>query len=152
MYGVRSTVYLSAPSTLVIATWLPLEFAMSALICARRDRGDAVKRLAVRRAVAAGEDAPVVAEDAVVAGAAGDPVVAVAADDRVVLAFAEQHVVALAAVDEVVALLAVDFVGGTDVARRRGRVEVGPARRVVEQLHRPHDDLQRRVVGRRRRN
>ncbi len=66
------------------------------------------------QAVAAGVDHAVVAEDAVLAGAAVDPVVAGAAVDVVVLAFAEEHVVADHAVDRVVAVLAVDQVGGAD--------------------------------------
>ena len=77
------------------------------------DPGGAVPR--VPGAVAAGEDAAVVAEDAVLAGAAGDPVVAPAADQVVVLRVAVDDVVADAAVDGVVAGLAVDLVVAADV-------------------------------------
>ena len=116
-----------------------------------RDRRDAVKRLAVARAVAAGEDAAVVAEDAVVAAAARDPVGAVAADDRVVLPVAEHDVVARPAVDEVVAGFAVDLAAlqhavderAADIARNQGtgraRV-IRAARRVVEQRDCARDD------------
>ena len=111
-----------------------------------RDRRDAVERLAEGRAVAAAEDQPVVAEDAVVPGAARDPVGAVAADDAVVLAVAEQHVVADHAEEEVIAGLAVDLVGGADVGRRNGGLKVGAARRVVEHLRGAHYDLRRGIV------
>ena len=94
--------------------------------------------------------AAVVAEHAVVAGAAGDPVVAPAADEVVVAGVAEDHVVAAAGVDGVVAGLAVDLVGAPDVdrlapyvaarfwrhARGTGRAAVGAARGVVEQRDR----------------
>src|SRR5690606_19421634 len=93
----------------------------------------AVERLAVDGAVAAGEDAAVVAEDAVLAGAAGDPVVTVAADQVVVLAVAVEDVLALLAVGEVVAGLAVDLVVAADVEGGRGGVEVGPAGRVIHE-------------------
>ena len=46
---------------------------------------------------------------------------------------------------EVVARLAVDLVGRPDVVGRR-RVHVEPARRVVEELDRPHDDAQAAAV------
>ena len=102
----------------------------------RRDRCDAVERFAEADeiggadAVAAGEDAPVVAQNRVVPGAGGDPVVAVAADDRVILAFAEHDVVADLRVDEVVAGFAVDLVGRPDVsvpsAGRPPSVKSGP--------------------------
>ena len=105
--------------------------------------GDAVERLG--GAVAAREDAPVVADDAVLARTAGNPVVAVAADDVVVLTLAEDDVRALAAVDEVVARLAVDFVAGSDVGRR-ARLVVRAARHVVDERYRARDDLLRAVV------
>src|SRR6185369_14646756 len=92
-------------------------------------------------AVAAREDAAVIAHHAIVAGATGDPVAAVATDDRVVLPFAGQYVVADHAVDEVVAGLAVQLVCQADVQRLAGGVVVGAARRVVEQLRRAHHDL-----------
>ena len=99
------------------------------------------------RAVAAGGDAAVVADHAVVAGTAGDPVVAVAPDQVVVLALAEEHVVAPHAVDEVVAALAVDLVCETAVARSRGRLGGRAALRVVEQLDGARNDPERaRVV------
>ena len=132
----------------------------------RRDVGLGRRRDAIERLggpVAAREDAAVVAEDAVLAGAAGDPVVAPAADDVVVVAVAEQPVVAAAGVDPVVAALAVDLVvaavrrivgdAGRLVGERRGRardaVAVGPevraARHVVQQRDAAHDELL--VVG-----
>ena len=91
-------------------------------------------------AVAAREDAPVVTDHGVVAGAARDPVVAPTADDVVVLAVAVEAVVALHAVDEVVARLAVHLVVAADVAERCGRI-VRAARRVVEQARQARQDL-----------
>ena len=67
-------------------------------------------------AVAAGEDAAVVAQDAVDPGAARDPVVTPAADEVIVAGVAEDDVVAGAGVHGVVARLAVDLVGAADVA------------------------------------
>ncbi|UUZ48848.1 hypothetical protein LP420_40375 [Massilia sp. B-10] len=93
-------------------------------------------------AVTAGEDAAIVADHAILAGAAADPVVAVAADQIVVLAFAEHHVAAFLAVDEVVARLAVDFVGRADIVQGL-QVDVLAARGVVEQVGRAHHDFQR---------
>ena len=90
--------------------------------------------------VAAGLDQAVVAEDAVLAGAAVDAVVAGAAVEVVVLALAEEHVVADHAVDRVVAGLAVDQVGGAEVVG-------AAARRVVEERERPRDEPQRAGVG-----
>ena len=96
----------------------------------RAEREDAVERLGElacstgdeaapeHAGVAAGEDAAVVAEDAVGAGAAGDPVVAPAADEVVVLGVAVDDVVVGAAVDRVVAGLAVDLVAAADLRRR----------------------------------
>ena len=112
-------------------------------------------------AVAAGEDAAVVAEDAVVAGAAGDPVVAPAADEVVVAGVAEDHVVAAAGVDGVVAATRR---GSRRRPRRRPSAPtsqrsvsgnrsagVGSARRVVEQRDRarqqPHRVAGVGVVG-----
>ena len=116
----------------------------------RQQAGHAVERLAHGR-VAAGEDPAVVAEDAVLAGAAGDPVVAPAGDDVVVAGVAEHGVVGRTGVDGVVAGLAVHLVGPAEVGARaddqaRSRVEevrpeVGAARRVVEQGHAADDQL-----------
>ena len=76
--------------------------------------------------VAALEDAAVVAEDRVDAGAAGRPVGAPAEDDLVVLRVAEDDVGAAARVDRVVARLAVHFADPADVVVLvAGRREVG---------------------------
>ena len=113
--GVRSTTLFSLPVGLSTAVWwLP---GVAALVWTVGR--DAVERLG--GAVAGGEDPAVVAEDAVLAGAAGDPVVAPAADDVVVARVAVHHVVAAAAVDGVVAALAVDLVGAPDVDASCGR-------------------------------
>jgi hypothetical protein len=110
-------------------------------------RSHAVQRLGVAGAVAAGEDAAVVAEHAVVAGAAGDPVGTPAADQVVVLAFAEQDVVAGHAVDEVVAAFAVQLVAGAVVAHLAIGQCIGlvvrAARRVVHQRGGARHDAQR---------
>src|SRR5262249_61579814 len=90
-------------------------------------------------AVTAGLQPPVVADHAVVTGAARDPVVAVAADQIVVLAFAVKHVVALHPVRDVVAAFAVDQVVAAAVGCGLGRVVVGATERVVEQLDRARD-------------
>ena len=127
--GVRLTVFLSSPVTLIVACWTLPGVVISRFWLRKRacpvtpDSGSPVV------AVAAGVDAAVVAQHAVAAGAARDPVVAVAADQVVVLAVAEQHVVADLAVDEVVARFAVDLVAGADVECRRwpGRSPGHPA-------------------------
>ncbi len=81
-----------------------------------------------RRGVATGEDASVVAEDAVLADAAGEPVVAPAADDVVVIGVAVGHVAAAAEVDRVVAQFAVHLVVAEDLAPT-GRVDaIAPGR------------------------
>ena len=92
-------------------------------------------------AVSARQHDAVVAEDAVLAGAAVDAVVAGAAVDVVVLTLAEQHVVAGHAVDRVVTVLAVDQVGGADRAGCVG-VPLG----VVEEPVGARDDPLGRVV------
>ena len=84
-----------------------------------RRRREAEQRLG--DGVAGGLEQAVVAEDAVVAGAAGDPVVAGVAVELVVLAVAEDRVGARLAVDDVVAGLAVEGVAGADVRRMRRR-------------------------------
>ena len=128
------------------------EYAVERLGVARGPVGTAAKALGgpPARAVAAGGDAPVITEDAVVTGAAGDPVVAVAADEVIVLAVAIDDVVAGHAVDLVVTGLAVDLVAGTAVSGCCGGVEGRPAERVVEHLHGARDKSQPtriRVVG-----
>ncbi len=110
---------------------------------ALRGSRNTVERL--RSAIAAGEDAPVVAQHAVLARAAGDPVVAVAADQVVVLAFTEKDIVANHTVDEVITRFAVDLIGSADIIGR-GRIVVLPTRCVVQKLGRPRDDLQCCVV------
>ena len=81
----------------------------------RLNGGDqAVERLGL--AIAAHLDETVVAEDAVLAGAAEDFVEAGAADEIVVPAIAVQNVVAELTVDEVVAVLAVDQIGAAEVS------------------------------------
>src|SRR4051812_3219290 len=55
-------------------SWVAIALTDHLVDVGQRNRGDAVQRLAEVGAVAADEDAAVVAEDAVVAGAAGDPV------------------------------------------------------------------------------
>ena len=65
--------------------------------------------------VSAGEDAPVVAKDAVDTGAAGDPVIAPAADDVIVIGVAECNVVTASEIDRVVSGLAMNFVTAADV-------------------------------------
>src|SRR5262245_40611015 len=89
--------------------------------------------------MATGENAPIVADDTVVAGATGDPVVAPATDQVVVLAFTEQHVATSHAVDEIVTRLAMDLVRAADVVGS-SRIEAHAARRVVEQLRRTRND------------
>ena len=114
-------------------------------------RHDAVERFALAdqipgigriaaQAVAAGVNPAVVADDPIVPGTAGDKIVAIAADDIVALPFAEKDVATLGAIDEVVTGLAVDFVVAADIGLRLREVEVGPARRVVDQSHRPRHD------------
>src|SRR5207247_3885581 len=88
----------------------------------RRNCGDAVQRLSDSRAVAADEDAAVVAENAVLTGPDRYPVGTVSADDDIVLPVAEQHVIAELAIDGVVTAFAVDLIGGADGAPPRGRL------------------------------
>src|SRR5262249_24983627 len=97
-------------------------------------------------AVAAGEEAAVVAKDAVLAGAAGDPVIAPAAVEGVILAVAEQDVVPLQTVDHVVARLAVDLVAPAAILVGVGGIEGRPTGGVVEEPDRPRDDAQRAAV------
>ena len=85
-----------------------------------------------RRAVAAGEDASVVAEDRVLADAARDPVVAPAADDLVVVGVTVGHVVAAAEVDEVVAQPTVDLVVAEDLPPAVAALELAAER--IERL------------------
>ena len=98
-----------------------------------------------RQPVAAGQNAAVVAEHAVVARSTGDPVVAPATDQIVVLALAKQQVAAGHAVNEVIARFTVQLIARTDVAGGR-RSERHTAWCVVEQFGSTHDDL----VGRTR--
>ena len=102
-----------------------------------RGNGYPVER--VGSTVAAGIDAAIVTNDAILPGAAGDPVVAIAADNVVVLAIAEDDVAALHAVDKVVAGFAVYLVGRADIAGRRC-TDIDAARCVVEQVGNAHDD------------
>ncbi len=167
--GVRSTALFSAPATLIVAVWCSpgrvdvlvqhVAVAVARVGVGRQQREDAVEPLAeagargasgagragrrhTGRGVAAGEDAAVVTEDAVLARAARDPVVAPAADQVVVAGVAEDDVVSCTGVDGVVAGLAVHLVGPTDVRtpvpvtiRRAEQVgtEVRTTRGVVEQ-------------------
>ncbi len=128
-------------------------------VAGRRDRLGRGRREAVERLGGAGpadQDPAVVAQDAVVASAAGDPVVAVAADDHVVPGVAVEDVAAAAPVDEVVAVLAVDLACGADVTDPVAGLgpghtgaslagQVGAAGRVVEQGDRTLDDPGTRV-------
>ena len=97
-----------------------------------------VRRRSIRQerrgalAVAAREDAPVIADDTVVARSTGYPVVAPATENVVVLAIAEDAVVAARTVQGVVARLTVNLVAGADIAPC-GDISVRTARRVVEQ-------------------
>ena len=95
--------------------------SVSCVVAARPNSGSAMP-------LRAGLEQAVVAEDAVVAGAAGDPVVAGVAVQLVVLAVAEDRVGAGLAVDDVVAALAVEEVAAADVRRMRGRVDPAVAR------------------------
>ena len=96
-----------------------------------RPRRRRVRPRVADAAVPAREDAAVVAEDAVLAGAAGDPVLAPAADTGRRPARRRRRVVAAAAVDGVVAGLAVHLVAppmsivALAATRRRCRVQVG---------------------------
>jgi hypothetical protein len=128
---------LQLAATLMTAVWIEpgvlmysfrtLPLMIRVLGSSWQQRRDAEQRLAVARAVAAGHDAAVVADHAVVARATGNPVVAVAADDVVVLAVAVQDVIALHAVDDVVARFAMDLVGGADVVAAASLMSMPPS-------------------------
>src|SRR5262245_53745950 len=83
-------------------------------------RGDAVKRFVL--SIPARGNSTVVADDAVVSGAARDPIVSITTDQIIVLAVTEQRVVTHHTVDEIIPSFSMNFIGCTDVVYCHGSV------------------------------
>jgi len=64
----------------------------------------------------------------------------------IILPFTEQHIIAGHAIDEVIARFTVEFVTGAQVIAGIEQIVITAARRVVEQLRCPHDDVCCRTV------